>query len=266
MIVKSEVAKISTLQSWTATSTTDFHSLAYRESIIITEFLETNMVPSNTIESWDVSETKDGSVMAWVMEDTENPGMNNLYIGGDESVYANPDSSDLFYGFKNLKEIKLDVINTSKITIMNWMFNLCEKLTSLELTYFDTSKVTNMVGMSARCSNFMSLDLSNFNNVAATNMFAMFKNCISLTELTLNIQNSKTTVDGLGIGNIFDNTPKLHKLTMTTAVTVPLNLDYTGCVPAGTTFLGWFDNLDGSGKALTSLSKKNAGTFYAVFK
>ena len=70
------------IQSWGENDTTDFHSEAYKQSIISAEFLDNKNVPENAVESWDVSEAQDGSVMAWVIADETDNTKHHLYIGG----------------------------------------------------------------------------------------------------------------------------------------------------------------------------------------
>ena len=45
---------------------------------------------------------------------------------------------------------------------MNYMFVMCQNLTSLDLSHFNTEKVTNMNNMFAVCNRLTSLDLSHF--------------------------------------------------------------------------------------------------------
>ena len=68
----------------------------YASSITSVDILTNKNVPTDAVESWDVSEAKDGSVMAWVVNDSSNSGKYKLYIGGDGGVAANEDSSELF--------------------------------------------------------------------------------------------------------------------------------------------------------------------------
>ena len=71
------------MRSYTGSSQLDYHSDEYREKITSIEFLNNKNIPSETVQSWDVSERQDGSVMAWIINDTENEGYYKLYIGGD---------------------------------------------------------------------------------------------------------------------------------------------------------------------------------------
>ena len=63
-------------------------------------FLDT--IDSGRERMWDVSEKRDGSVMAWTVE---NDGVTELYIGGDGGVTAPADSGCLFSGLKEAEEI-----------------------------------------------------------------------------------------------------------------------------------------------------------------
>lgn len=103
------------------------------------------------------------------------------------------DCSNMFFRFVDLETIdwgtketggKLQ-LNTSKVTNMFGMFNLCAKLQSIELGIFDTSKVTNMSAMFNQCESLTDLNLSSFNISSVTDISQMFKCCKTLTSLDL---------------------------------------------------------------------------------
>ena len=182
------------MQSWGQYSTSDFHSSTYKSNITSVEILTNKDVPEDAVASWDVSSKKNGSVMAWVINDPENTGKYKLYIGGNGGVIANSNSSSLFYNFTGVTEMNLSNLDTSKVTNMSGMFYNCSNLTELDLSNFDTSNVTIMSSMFYRCSSLTELDLSNFDTSKVTNMIYMFSNCSSLTELDLsNFDTSKVT-------------------------------------------------------------------------
>ena len=174
-------------------------------SITILDTLED--APEN---AWDVSEAKNGKVMAWV---TPNGGLYDLYIAGEGGVSSGKDPSHMFagyanatkinfgnafhtdeaenmlamfYGCKNLKELVLADFVTSNVTNMSYMFSSCESLTELTLgEQFDTAKVENMQHMFNLCGNLETLNLSKFDTSLVTDMSWMFANCTKLKELTL---------------------------------------------------------------------------------
>ena len=155
-----------------------FWQSAYKDKISTVDVLTNKDVPSDAVESWDVSKNGNGVVMAWIIDDSENSGMYKLYIGGDGGVYAPNNSVDLFTGYKSSfgKTISMNLGNfdTSKVTDMDGMFSYCSSLTSLNISSFDTSKVTSMSGMFYDCRSLTSLDVSNFNTSNVVNMGYMF--------------------------------------------------------------------------------------------
>ena len=174
------------MRSYSDGSQADYHNDAYREKITSIEFLNNKNIPSEAVQSWDVSERQDGSVMAWIINDQENEGFYKLYIGGDGGVVANPNSGTLFAYFKQTKTIDLSNLDTSNVTYMMGMFSSDENLISINFgDNFDTSKVTNMAWMFTNCNNLVKLDLSSFNTANVTIMMGMFSGCSSLTELDL---------------------------------------------------------------------------------
>ena len=97
----------------------------------------------------DVSENQDGSVVAWAEEPEVAStsvllGDYTLYIATNKTIiYANPDSSNMFYRFEALATINANALNVSKVENMRSMFYKTSSLTSLDLSTWDTSNVTN---------------------------------------------------------------------------------------------------------------------------
>ncbi len=183
-----------------------FWQSTYNRKISTVDILTNTEIPSNAVESWDVSYNQNKSVIAYIVDDPENEGMYKLYIGGDGGVIAPANSSYLFNGvkptgfevyydtFTATTSMNLANLDTSRVTDMSGMFYYCRSLTSLDVSNFDTSKVTNMSNMFAVCQNLTSLDLSNFDTSKVTDMSYMFSNCSNLTSLDLsNFDTSKVT-------------------------------------------------------------------------
>ena len=174
------------MRSYSDGSQADYHNDAYREKITSIEFLNNKNIPSEAVQSWDVSERQDGSVMAWIINDQENEGFYKLYIGGDGGVVANSNSSYLFAYFKQTKIINLNNFDTSKATTMQGMFSGNESLTGINFGQnFNTSKVTDMSWMFANCKKIVELDVSQFNTSKVISMIGMFSGCSDLTNLNL---------------------------------------------------------------------------------
>ena len=146
-------------------------------------------------ESWDISSAKNKTVMARLVPNADDTTTNTLYIQGNGGVAANYDSSYLFDNFSKLTEIEnLNLLDTSQVTDMNYMFRTCSSLTNLDVSNFDTTKVTDMSDMFYNCSSLTSLDVSNFDTSNVTSMYQMFRNCKSLTSLDVsNFDTSNVT-------------------------------------------------------------------------
>ena len=184
------------MRSYTGSSQLDYHSDEYREKITSIEFLNNKNIPSETVQSWDVSERQDGSVMAWIVNDLENTGYYKLYIGGDGEVTANPNSNSLFKNFRQAKTIDLSNLDTSHVTNMSGMFAGCNSLGNIVFgNNFYTSKVTNMSNMFNNCYELTNLDLSSFNTSNVTNMSWMFSGNRNLVTINFgqNFDTSKVT-------------------------------------------------------------------------
>ena len=169
------------LMSVSSGATTAFWG--YRDQIKTITFEDSIDIPSDAYKSWDVSSTGNGMVMAYIKVNASNSSYYDLYIQGDRRIYANPNSSDLFYNFVNLERISnMDVLNVSKVTNMKNMFfraGMDAKTFILEgMENWDTSSVTSMrdtfsiAGQKAEV--FDIGDLSRWNTSKVTDMNSMF--------------------------------------------------------------------------------------------
>ncbi|WP_285015601.1 BspA family leucine-rich repeat surface protein [Lactococcus garvieae] len=95
------------------------------------------------------------------------------------------DSSKLFSGLSNLREVNFNSLNTANVTNMTNMFYGASSLTNLDLSGFDTSNVMEMYGMFDGASSLTNLDLSGFDTSKVTSLYAMFYGTSSLTNLDL---------------------------------------------------------------------------------
>lgn len=236
------------IQNWSSTSNEDFHTDYYRENIVSVTFLDDARVPSDAIESWDVSEVKDKGVMAYVIPNDEDNTKYDLYIGANGGVIANEDSSNFFREFSGIIAINFNNnFDTSNTVKMNSMFRNTSSLQTLDLSSFDTknvvdmssmfyqwddekgttidtalktitfgdnfstSNVTNMIGMFLGCTELLSLDVSGFDTHKVENMRATFSHLDSLT--TLDVSNFDTS-NVTNMQNMFGSDLKLEILNL----------------------------------------------------
>ena len=147
--------------------------------ILTVSFLDT--LAEKPQRYWDVSDRKDGSVLAWVQE---REGGYDFYIAGEGGVVGNPDSSGLFKDCYRMRSVNFGgCFDTSQVTNMCGMFDCCSCLEELDVSSFDTAAVTNMISMFSGCVSLTSLDLSSFDTAAVTTMTNMFSGCLRLSRL-----------------------------------------------------------------------------------
>ena len=165
---------------------------------------------SGTLSGTDVSEANDGSIKARISG-------NILYVEANGEIFANEDCRRMFHNLGSggidgrlLNKIIFNNFNTSKVTDMSWMFNNCEKLTSLDVSNFNTSKVTDMSNMLQSCESLTNIKgLENFDTSQVTNMQQMFMTCNKLTSLDVsNFDTSKVT----NMQYMFDDCSSLSSL------------------------------------------------------
>ena len=188
---------------------TDFHTSAYRNKITSITTKKDNIVPATAIESWDISEAGDGSVMAYVEDDGTGNDTYKVTIGGKGGIIANESMIGYFYWFYEMTSIDLSALDTSQVKNMSGMFAFCSSLTNLDVNNFDTSKVTNMSSMFDSCISLTSLDLRNFDTSNVTNMHTMFDSCSILASLDLSNFDTSQVTD---MGSMFSGCSSLTSL------------------------------------------------------
>ena len=146
-----------------------------------------------------------------------------------EGTVLPEDSSLLFSNFEVTKEIDLSKADTSKVTSMNHMFNVCWDLVSVDLSSFDTSNVTDMGGLFFGCTSLKSLNISNFDTSNVTNMNRMFFGCYGLTSLDVsNFDTANVTDMGLMFG-LCDRITKLDLRNFDTSNVNDMNKMFYKC-------------------------------------
>ncbi len=166
----------------------------------------------NESKVWDTSAAKNKTVMARLVSNIDDTATNTLYIQSNGEVFANyycnvfqyfnliksieniellntsnvTSMAFMFSDCKSLESIDITNFNTSTVKNMRWMFTNCQKLTTINLKEIDTSQVTDMSYMFQNCSSLANLDVSSFDTSQVTNMNNMFAGCKQLTEINLN--------------------------------------------------------------------------------
>ena len=113
------------------------------EDVYYVSFLSS--LKSAPSDAWDMSDAGDGSILAWMSG-------NNLYVASNGKIAPNPNASNMFGRFVNLKEINFGRnFDTSNVTNMSYMFYNCRSLTKLDLSYFHASSATNTTSMFKNC-------------------------------------------------------------------------------------------------------------------
>ena len=166
----------------------------YRTQIINIKVVNYVEVPEKAVKSFDVSKTKDESVMAWFMFNEENNEYYDLYIGGNDGVQAPESCQNMFSDMENVTNIDLEEFYTENTKNFGYMFQSCRSLEKINLSNWNTSKATAMGSLFAGCSKLKELDISHFDTSNVTNMSSMFSRCSSLETINLkNFDTSKVT-------------------------------------------------------------------------
>ena len=230
-------------------------------------FLDT--VPGRGTPVWDVSEKRDGSVVAWA----EKKGSMldryyYLYIGGTGGVRAPEDGTFLFSSLKELEEIifqgnfyteetknansmffncislreaDTECFDTSQMTDMKGMFWSCQKLRRLDVSAFNTSQAADMSRMFCECRELASLDVSGFDTARVTDMSRMFADCQELVSLDVSGFDTARVTD---MSSMFSGCQKLEELDVSgfdTAAVKKMDYMFYGCKRLKSPDISYFD-------------------------
>ena len=169
--------------------------------------------------AWDVSAQQDKSILAWYT--TNANGTLNVYIGSDDEIFGNYDSSYLFAYIGYSEEDKftatetissIGLLNVGSVTNMSYMFRQTgyNAMTKLDLgDNFDTSNVTNMTAMFSYTGNSKMLTFnlgSNFNTSKVTSMYEMFKQTGYTAMIQLDLGDKFNTSNVTDMHSMFEET------------------------------------------------------------
>ena len=194
----------------------------------------------------DVSQERDGSVRAWLVDDV-------LYIAANGDIYAPRDSSEMFaFSFYDSfiyedYETSLEAIDfggcfdTENVTDMSWMFSNCESLTELDVSGFDTSNVTDMSWMFSGCFGLTELDISSFDTGDVTDMSHMFSFCTSLMELDITSFDTGNVTDMSGMFYYCESLSELDVSGFDTSNVTDMSDMFFGCTSLTELDLSGFD-------------------------
>lgn len=138
--------------------------------------------------SWDASAEQNGSVTGYKV------GSNVIISGnGYGCIYLSENANEMFSIVNDsLQTINgLDVLNTSRVTSMEKMFNGLENVEQLDVSSWDTSNVTTMKEMFMRCQALTSLDVSEWDVSNVTDMSYTFYYCKSLPSIDVHKWNTE---------------------------------------------------------------------------
>lgn len=156
--------------------------------------------------STKIASTTDSEMPAYLWYDA--PSKTVFWWSDADTVYANEDSSHMFYGLGDVERIDMTGINTSRVKNMSWMFHSGKNIYKhIELSSFDTSNAEDMSYMFGTSGmktmeNIDPIDFSRFNTGKVKNMEGMFSYSF-LPSLdirnfdTSNVENMKLMFDTL---------------------------------------------------------------------
>ena len=143
------------------------------------EKYEGESLPSDSESEW----VEDGKSVFEMFGSSYLRDIKHIVINESFKTFTPTTLSCFFAALSELETITgLEYLNTANVTDMSFLFDHCQKLTSLDLSNFNTAKVTNMNKMFSNCSNLKTIYASDkFTTAAVTESKNMFLGCSSLS-------------------------------------------------------------------------------------
>ena len=143
------------------------------------EKYEGESLPSDSESEW----VEDGKSVFEMFGSSYLRDIKHIVINESFKTFTPTTLSSFFAALSELETITgLEYLNTANVTDMSFLFDHCQKLTSLDLSNFNTAKVTNMNKMFSNCSNLKTIYASDkFTTAAVTESKNMFSYCGSLS-------------------------------------------------------------------------------------
>ena len=143
------------------------------------EKYEGESLPSESESEW----VEDGKSVFEMFGSSYLRDIKHIVINESFKTFTPTTLSSFFAALSELETITgLEYLNTANVTNMSFLFDHCQKLTSLDLSNFNTAKVTNMNRMFSYCSNLKTIYASDkFTTAAVTESKNMFSYCGSLS-------------------------------------------------------------------------------------
>ena len=143
------------------------------------EKYEGESLPSDSESEW----VEDGKSVFEMFGSSYLRDIKHIVINESFKTFTPTTLSSFFAALSELETITgLEYLNTENVTDMSFLFDHCQKLTSLDLSNFNTAKVTNMNRMFSNCSNLKAIYASDkFKTAAVTKSENMFSYCNSLS-------------------------------------------------------------------------------------
>ena len=164
--------KAASCSKYIATFDSDTETLTF-------EKYEGESLPSDSESEW----VEDGKSVFEMFGSSNLRDIKNIVINESFKTFTPTTLSSFFAALSELETITgLEYLNTANVTNMSFLFDHCQKLTSLDLSNFNTAKVTNMNKMFSNCSNLKTIYASDkFTTAAVTESKNMFSYCGSLS-------------------------------------------------------------------------------------
>ena len=133
-------------------------------------FQRSTSAPDSSYETADISDRKDGSIIAW---------FDNVYgiiywYSSAPYVELNSDCSYMFYDFEYMTQPDTEGLYVGNVQNAYGMFADCYQMPELDVSSWNTSNITNMSYMFCGCRELAVLDVSKWDTSKVTTMKAMF--------------------------------------------------------------------------------------------
>lgn len=125
-------------------------------------------IPNNSLGTFDISDSNNGTIILWYT-DTDSNDKFEVYIGSNQTVVANSNSTRLFSDLTSVVTINLNYLDTSKIIDASNMFFNTPKLTEINMSNCNFNNVKSTDNMFKNTKNGITVKINDDSRILITN-------------------------------------------------------------------------------------------------
>jgi len=171
---------------------------------------------------------------------TQSKGLESLVFNNMVDTSSVTNMGYMFYNCSVLSELDVSSWDTGNVNYMSDMFHYCTGLSTLDVSSWDTGSVNYMSDMFHYCAGLSILDVSGWDTSSVTDMSYMFSGCSGLSTLDLSGWDTSSVTDASSMFSGCSGLSELDLSNFDTGSVTDMSYMFAGCGGLSTLDLsGW---------------------------